>query len=32
MLKCIEEINEKNKRFLAYFIDGTTTKFGQSNP
>jgi len=32
MLKCIEEINEKNKRFKAYFTDGTTTKFGQSNP
>ena len=32
MLKCIELINEKNKRFKAYFIDGTTTKFGQSNP
>jgi len=32
MLKCIEEINEKNKRFKAYFTDGKTTKFGQSNP
>jgi len=32
MLKCIEEINEKNKRYKAYFTDGTTTKFGQSNP
>jgi len=32
MLKCIQEINEKNKRFKAYFTDGTTTKFGQSNP
>ena len=32
MLKCVEEINEKNKRFKAYFTDGTTTKFGQSNP
>ena len=32
MLKCIEEINEKNKRFKAYFTDGTTTKFGQSHP
>ena len=32
MLKCIELINEKNKRFKAYFTDGTTTKFGQSNP
>ena len=32
MLKYIQEINEKNKRFKAYFTDGTTTKFGQSNP
>lgn len=32
MLKCIQEINEKNKRFIAVFDDGTTTKFGQSNP
>ena len=32
MLKCIEEINEKNKRFKAYFTNGKTTKFGQSNP
>ena len=32
MLKCIEFINEKNKRFKATFTNGTTTKFGQSNP
>ena len=32
MLKCIAEINEKNKRFKAYFTGGTTTKFRQSNP
>ena len=32
MLKCIEEINEKNKRFKAYFTNGKTTKFDQSNP
>jgi len=32
MLKCIEEINEKNKRYKAYFTNGKTTKFGQSNP
>ena len=32
MLRCIQEINEKNKRYKAYFTDGTTTKFGQSNP
>ena len=32
MLKCVEEINEKNKRFKAYFTGGTTTKFRQSNP
>ena len=31
MLECIEEINE-SKRFKAYFSDGTTTKFGQTNP
>jgi len=31
MLKCVEEINE-SKRFKAYFSDGTTTKFGQTNP
>jgi len=32
MLRSVKEINEKNKRFKAYFTDGTTTKFGQSNP
>ena len=32
MLKSVVEINEKNKRYKAYFTDGTTTKFGQSNP
>ena len=32
MLKCIEEINEKNKRYKAYFTNGKITKFGQSNP
>jgi len=31
MLKCVEEINE-SKRFKAYFSDGTTTRFGQTNP
>ena len=31
MLECVEEINE-SKRFKAYFSDGTTTKFGQTNP
>ena len=31
MLKCVEEINE-SKRFKAYFSDGTTTQFGQTNP
>ena len=32
MLKCIQEINEKNKRYKAYFTNGKTTNFGQSNP
>ena len=32
MLKCIEKIKDKNKRFKAYFTNGKTTKFGQSNP
>lgn len=32
MLICVEEVNEKNKRFKAYFSDGTMTKFGQTNP
>jgi len=30
MLVCVEEVNEKNKRFKAYFSDGTTTKFSQA--
>lgn len=30
MLVGVEEINEKNKRFKAYFSDGTVTKFGQT--
>jgi len=30
MLKCVEEINE-SKRFKAYFSDGKTTRFGQTN-
>jgi len=32
MLKYIEEINEKNERYKAYFTNGKTTKFEQSNP
>jgi len=32
MLRSVVEINEKIKRFKAYFTDGTTTNFGQSNP
>jgi hypothetical protein len=32
MLKSVVEINDKNKRYKATFSDGTTTKFGQSNP
>ena len=32
MLKSVEEINDKNKRYKAYFTNGKTTKFGQSNP
>ena len=31
MLKCVEEVNE-SKRFVAYFKDGTITRFGQTNP
>ena len=31
MLKCVEEVNE-SKRFKAYFTDGTTTRFGQTDP
>ena len=31
MLLCVEEIN-KGKRFEATFCDGSTTKFGQTNP
>jgi len=27
MLRCIEEINDKNKRFKAHFTNGKTTKF-----
>ena len=30
MLVRVEEINEKNKRFKAYFSDGTITKVGQT--
>ena len=30
MLVFVEEVNEKNKRFKAYFSDGTITKFGQT--
>ena len=29
MLISIEEVNKKNKRFIATFKDGTTTRFGQ---
>jgi len=32
MLKSVKEINDKIKRYKATFSDGTTTKFGQSNP
>ena len=32
MLMCIQEINEKNKRYIAYFTNGKTTKFGLTNP
>ena len=32
MLKSVKEINEKNKRYIAYFTDETTTKFGLTNP
>ena len=32
MLKSVVEINDKNKRFIATFTNGKTTKFGQSNP
>jgi hypothetical protein len=31
MLVCVKELNER-KRFIAYFSDGSTTKFGQKNP
>ena len=31
MLDCVEEINE-SKRFRAYFSDGKTARFGQTNP
>jgi len=31
MLECVEEINEC-KRFKAYFSDGKTARFGQTNP
>ena len=31
MLECVEEINE-SKRFKAYFSDGKTARFGQTNP
>ena len=31
MLICVKEIND-NKRFIAFFNDGSTTKFGQTNP
>ena len=31
MLICVKEIND-NKRFIAFFSDGSTTKFGQINP
>ena len=30
MLECVEEVNE-SKRFKAYFTNGKTTEFGQSN-
>ena len=31
MLKCVEEVNE-SKIFKAQFTDGTTTRFGQTDP
>jgi hypothetical protein len=31
MLECVEEING-SKRFKAYFSDGKTASFGQTNP
>jgi hypothetical protein len=31
MLEFVEEINE-SKRFKAYFSDGKTARFGQTNP
>jgi hypothetical protein len=31
MLEYVEEINE-SKRFKAYFSDGKTARFGQTNP
>jgi len=31
MLECVEEINE-SKRFRAFFSDGKTARFGQTNP
>ena len=31
MLECVVEINE-SKRFKAYFSDGKTARFGQTNP
>ena len=31
MLECVEEINE-SKRLKAYFSDGKTARFGQTNP
>jgi len=32
MLRAVVEINDKNKRYIATFTNGKTTKFGQSNP
>ena len=32
MLRCIQEINDKNKRYIATFTNGKTTKFGLTNP
>ena len=31
MLECVEEVND-SKRFKAYFTDGTSTRFGQTDP
>ena len=32
MLRAVVEINDKNKRYIATFTNGKTTKFGLTNP